>query len=172
MAAYCCSSTHGTPTSEQSRFDLSVASGGLMKVHMVVHRGVPASSPHLPSELAAAASTARAPVRTCSTPSVRVPGVVVSNKRMNSSKCTRTAPAATITKQLRRRLDAFVKRRRVVLELKLPPTIGFELIGVEDGFQDFDDESKALLFCLLTIVWFRLAALALKSRPRLLWNAT
>ena len=77
-----------------------------------------------------------------------------------------------ITKQLRRRLDAFVKRRRVVLELKLPPTIGFELVGVEDGFQDFDDESKALLFCLLTIVWFRLAALALKSRPRLLWNAT
>ena len=54
----------------------------------------------------------------------------------------------------------------------MPPTIGFELIGVEDGFQDFDDESKALLFCLLTIVWFRLAALALKSRPRLLWNAT
>ena len=83
--------------------------------------------------------------------------------------------AGRITKQLRklrRRLDAFVKRRRVVLELKLPPTIGFELIGVEDGFQDFDDESKALLFCLLTIVWFRLAALALKSRPRLLWNAT
>ena len=81
--------------------------------------------------------------------------------------------ASRITKQLRRRHhDAFVKRRRVVQELKLPPTIGFEFIGVEDGFQDFDDESKALLFCLLTIVWFRLAALALKSRPRLLWNAT
>ena len=126
-----------------------------MKVHMVVHRGVPASSPHLPSELAAAASTARAPVANMLDPaSARARRVVVSNKRMNSSRVHQDRTCAgRITKQLRRRLDAFVKRRRVVLELKLPPTIGFELIGVEDGFQDVDDESKALLFCLLTIVW-------------------
>ena len=58
-----------------------------MKVHMVVHRGVPASSPHLPSELATAASTARAPVANMLDPaSARARRVVVSNKRMNSSR--------------------------------------------------------------------------------------
>ena len=63
------------------------------------------------------------------------------------------------------RLDAFVKRRRVVRELKVPPTIGFELIGVEDGFQDVDDESKALLVCPLTIVCFQIGSTGFEKPP-------
>ena len=53
----------------------------------------------------------------------------------------------------------------IVRELKVPPTIGFELIGVEDGFQDVDDESKALLVCPLTIVCFQIGSTGFEKPP-------
>ena len=154
-AAYCRSLTHGTPTIDFSTFDLEVSSGGLMKVTMQVHRGVPAASPHVPNSAAAAASKPRAPVRTCSTPAAPRLSNIVSNTRRSSSKCHRTC-AGRITKQLRRLLEAFVIRRRVVLEVKHPPAAledldGREHIGVEGGSQECDGESMTLLCCPLTM---------------------
>ena len=56
--------------------------------------------------------------------------------------------AGRITKQLRRILEAFVIRRRVVLELKHLLTI---LVGVEGGSQELDGESMTLLACPLNV---------------------
>ena len=70
--------------------------------------------------------------------------------------------AGRITKQLRRILEAFVIRRRVVLELKRLLTI---LVGVEGGSQELDGESMTLLVCPLNIVSLQIDITGLESPP-------
>ena len=61
-----------------------------------------------------------------------------------------TACAGRITKQLRRVLEAFLIRRRVVLEVK-HPLATLDGRGVQAGFQDRDGESMTLTSCPLNI---------------------
>ena len=60
------------------------------------------------------------------------------------------ARAIAESKQLRRVLEAFLIRRRVVLEVK-HPLATLDGRGVEAGFQDRDGESMTLTHCPLFI---------------------